>query len=759
MGVIGEAFVDVIAKTDKVAGQVGAAFEDAGSKAGGMFSGAFGKVAAGVLSGAAVAGGIGAGLYAIGNSFDEAFDKLRADTGATGEELERLQDTVKAIGTEVPASFTDAADALTILTQKVSDNADATKPLAEQYLELSRITGTDLKGNVTSASDAFNAWGVTVENQPKMLDELFRAHQQTGIAVSDLASQIGAAQPQLHSLGFTFEESAALAATLSKNGASLGDVMPALGKAMAAGAKDGKPAAQVLRDVMAAIQNAPDDTAAAGAAIEVFGAKAGPKLASMIRQGKLGYDDLLKSMQTGSDTIMAAGADTQDFAEKWEMIKNRVLVGLEPLATRVFSGIGTAMDKLGPKVEQFQAWFEQRVVPVLERVSAWIEAHWPQIATTIENVMARVSAIVEGVLSVIASLWDTYGATILEYVRGAWEGIRQQIEGALTIIQGIIDTVMAIIHGDWSAAWDGIREILRGVWEMINGIIDQAMASIRLLLSAALDTLRALWSTAWDGIRDLLRAAWDGIRGLAQEGIDAIVGFFRDLPGRVRELLGDAAAAARELGQALLNGVMSIVDTIGDKVAAGIGKIPGLLRGLISDITTAAKDVGASILSGIVDGISGAIGFIGDIGSAVGRAAQNAINAVIDKLNATIIFTGFTIPGPGFLPDVHVPGMPDLPHVNIFHSGGVVPGYGESLALLQGGEVVFTKDQARYLAGLMVQQQAPPADFMDNVAVHIHVANFHGTRDGIRTLAVTSAQHTARVLGARRARFDLRGNR
>lgn len=758
MGVIGEAFVDVTAKTDKVAGQVSDAFEDAGSKAGGMFSGAFGKVLAVAGGGAAITGAVG-GLVSIASTFDDVADKIRVDTGLVGSDLDAMVASVKDIGQEIPASFADATDAITLLGQKVTTNVDLAKPLAEQYLELSRITGTDLKGNVAAASDAFNAWGVTAENQPALLDEMFRAYQQTGVSIQDMAAAIGPAQPQLQAMGFSFERSAALAATLGKAGMSLGDVMPAMGKAMAQAAKDGKSADQVFRDVIDGIKAAPDATSAAGVAMEVFGAKAGPKLASMVREGKLNYEQLLGVMQSGTDTIMGAGEETQDFAEKWEMIKNRVLVGLEPLATKVFGAIGTAMDQLGPKIEQFQAWFTQNVQPVLERVSAWVEAHWPQIATTIENVMTRVSAIVEGVLSVIATLWDTYGAAILTYVEEAWNGIRQQIEGALTIIQGIIDTVMAIIHGDWSGAWDGIREIVRGVWEMINGIIDQALATVHLLISAALTTLSSLWSGAWNGIRDLLREAWDKIKELAQAGVDAIVDFFRELPGRVRDLIGDAAAAARELGQALLNGVMELVDTIGDKVAAGIGKIPGLLRGLISDITGAAKDVGASILSGIVDGISGAIGFVGDIGSAVGRAAQNAINAVIDKLNATIIFTGFTIPGPGFLPDVHVPGMPDLPHVNIFHKGGVVPGFGESLALLQGGEVVFTPEQARYLAGMMASSQRPADDFMGGVAVHIHVANFHGTREGIQHLAVTSAQHTARVLGSRRARFDLRGAR
>lgn len=756
MPVIGEAFVDVNAKTDDVAGQVTDAFEAAGNEAGGRFSGAFGKIAGGAMIGGGLAAGIAGGLFAIGGTFDDVADTIRVKTGAMGEDLDAMVDSVKSIGQEIPASFEDAANAITILGQKVTTNADLAKPLAEQYLELSRITGTDLTTNVTAASDAFNAWGVTAENQPALLDEMFRAYQNTGVSVDQLAAQVTGAQPTLQAMGFSFERSIALAGTLGKAGVSLGDVMPAMGKAMAQAAKDGVPASQVFSDVIDAIKNAPDSTAAASAAMEVFGAKAGPKLASMVREGKLSYDELLSTMQNGSDTIMGAGADTQDFAEKWEMIKNRVLVGLEPLATRVFSGVASAMDKLGPKVEQFQAWFEQRVVPVLQQVAEWVEAHWPQIAETITDVMNRVSAVIGSVLEVIVALWNTYGASILTYVQEAFEGIRQQIEGVMHIIEGVINTVMAIIHGDWSGAWDGIREIVRGVWELINGIVDQALAAVHLLISGFFTTLGVLWNTAWTGIKDLAKAAWDGIKELAQAGVDAIVDFFRGLPGRVRELLGDLAGAARDVGNALLNGAMDIVSTIGDKVWGAVNAIPGKVRELVGSIASAGAEIGSSLINGIIDGVKALPGLAGDFASAFASAVKDVINTqVIDRINSTLEFSVDThIPGIG---TIHI-NPPDIPRL---HTGGVVPGgrSSEMLAMLQGGEVVFTPDQARYLVGMMNMRQAPDPSFYEGVQVHLHIGNFHGTREGIEHLAATSAQHTARVLGARRARFDLRGNR
>src|SRR4051794_4161340 len=52
-------------------------------------------IAAGVVAGAV-------GLFKLGESFDEQFDKIRTGTGATGKTLQGLQSDFKAVVTQVP---------------------------------------------------------------------------------------------------------------------------------------------------------------------------------------------------------------------------------------------------------------------------------------------------------------------------------------------------------------------------------------------------------------------------------------------------------------------------------------------------------------------------------------------------------------------------------------------------------------------------------------------------------------------------------
>ena len=238
---------------------------------------------AAMLAGAAA---VGAALYGIGEQFDAAFDHIRIGTGATGDVLEGLKGDMKKIASEVPTSFGDAGTAVTELNRRLGLSGQPLQTLSEQLLELSRMTKTDLTGNIAAVAQVMQNFNVATGDQSGKLDLLFRASQKSGVSVAELASQMSDAGVVLRDLGMGFDQSAALLATLGKAGIDTGDVMPALSKSMATAAKQGKDASVVFSDTIAAIKNAPNDVAASGVALEVFGAKAGPKLAAMIREGK-----------------------------------------------------------------------------------------------------------------------------------------------------------------------------------------------------------------------------------------------------------------------------------------------------------------------------------------------------------------------------------------------------------------------------------------------------------------------------------------
>lgn len=304
----------------------------------------------GLLAGGLVAsaGAAAAGLFKLGESFDAQFDKIRVSTGKTGEALSALEGSFKNVLKNTATDFDTAGDAVATLSQRLGLTGKPLETMAKNLVDVSRITNTDFKGNIDSAIKSLQNFSVPVAQQTKVLDELFRASQVSGVSFADLASQLASYGVTLRALGFNMTQSTTVLAGLGKAGVDVSDVMPALSKSLATAAKHGLSAQTVYRQTLHLIKDTPSATKAAAIAMEVFGAKAGPRFAALIREGKFSFDSLGESIASGKDTIAKAAVDTADFSEKWQIFKNRVLVGLQPVATKVFDGVGKAMDKLGP---------------------------------------------------------------------------------------------------------------------------------------------------------------------------------------------------------------------------------------------------------------------------------------------------------------------------------------------------------------------------------------------------------------------------
>jgi phage-related minor tail protein len=332
-------------------GQAGGVGDAVGLTIGDKISDGIGKRAgkmSGALKGAlglgAAAAAAGAGLYQVGKIFDEVSDTIRIKTGQSGKALDGLVASSKEVGKTVPADLRDVGPAIAEVNVRLGATGPQLEGLTRQFLELSRITGTDLTGNIEGASRAFQKWSIDAAGQGAALDKVFRASQLTGSSVDRLLTSITKFAGPMQQFGFGFEQSLALLGQLDKAGVNTDRVMAGLNTGLAKLAKTGKEPASAFREVTAAIKNAGSESEANRLAVETFGARAGPELARAVRQGKLSVEDLTNQIATGRETILGAANDTKDFAERWDEFKNRVLIALEPIAGRVFDAVGKAFE-------------------------------------------------------------------------------------------------------------------------------------------------------------------------------------------------------------------------------------------------------------------------------------------------------------------------------------------------------------------------------------------------------------------------------
>lgn len=235
----------------------------------------------------AAAIGAGVALFKLGADFDDAYDSIRISTGKTGEALEGLKGDMKAVMTDIPTDMKNASTAIGDLNTRLGLTGEPLQAMSKQFLELSRITKTDVSENVRLMTRVFGDWGVSAGDQTITMDKMFRATQVTGIGLGELQAKVVQFGAPLRAMGFSLDESVAMLGKWEKEGVNSELVLGSLRIAMGQFAKDGIPMRKGLEDTVAQIQKLGPSAKATALAMETFGARAGPDMAAAILEGRL----------------------------------------------------------------------------------------------------------------------------------------------------------------------------------------------------------------------------------------------------------------------------------------------------------------------------------------------------------------------------------------------------------------------------------------------------------------------------------------
>ena len=612
--------------------------EQTGRRIGGRYGAA---MVAGIASVGGTVAGVGKALYSIGETFDDVIDTIRVGTGATGQDLDGLVETAKRVGTQVPASFDDIGTTVADINTRMGLTGPTLEKVASQFLELGRITGEEVDIGKTSA--AFNAFGIEGEAVSGSLDRLYTVSQATGIGVNDLASQVSKAAPAVQALGFSFDDTAALVGNLDKAGLDSNRMMAAMSRSIVNLAKDGESPADAFKRTTGEIQGFLDtgnEAAALELAGKVFGTRGAPQFIAAVKSGALNMEDLASVAGETGDSILGAGKDTMDFAEQWQMFKNKVLVVVEPLASALFATIGEGMD-----------WINANAVPAVE---AWV-GQWQAGAGSAGEAREKFEGLMGVLRATGAFLWEhkravgaVAGAVVgvagaVAAARGAvaaWNGVMLVWKGimlasravmvgvrlatvAWTVAQrglnlamrmnpiGLIITGVMLLVGALIYAWknsETFRNVVMAVW---NGIKAAAMAVIHWFTDKALPGLSAAWAWVSDGAM----AMWDGIKAaweLVKSGVSAGLEFLKMLflnftgPGLLIKHWDTIVNAVSGAWTKVKDGTSRAVGWVGNKLSTGWEAAKGGTSRAWGAISGAVSTGWSNIKANTQRGVSGA---------------------------------------------------------------------------------------------------------------------------------------------------------
>ena len=296
---------------------------------------------------------LGAASVIAAMKVDNSYDVIRAGTGATGKKLDGLKKTFEDVAGKSTQGLDETAQAIADLNTRLGLTGKPLNVMARRFLELSRMTKTDVADNIRLGTRLFGDWSIATGDQAAALDKLFRTTQQTGVGIGSLMETVVKFGAPLRNLGFDFESSIAMLGKWEKEGVNVDTALTGMRFALKTFASEGKDPLVAMGKAIEQIKELPKLKALA-VGKDTFGLRAFSDVVAAIREGRFEYDDLVKSVKNGKDTIMGASADTLSLSDKLSILKNRLTI--------VGAGVGEALlpviEDLAGYVQRAAEWFD-----------------------------------------------------------------------------------------------------------------------------------------------------------------------------------------------------------------------------------------------------------------------------------------------------------------------------------------------------------------------------------------------------------------
>lgn len=434
--------------------------------------------------------GVGAAALKAFSEVDKGADALVMKTGATGEQLEAMKTSMENLATSMPTTFEQAGNAIGEVNTRFGVTGEQLETLSGQFLKFAQLNGTDVSGSIDKVQKVMSAFNLDVDDAGAVLDTLNKVAQDTGINVDTLASGLVTNGAALRGLNLDAAQSAVLLGQLEKSGIDTSAVMTGLSKVQATAFKDGISMSDALATAVSS----------SGDAVEIFGAKAGPKLYEAFQSGILSMDMFTGSAVSLQDNIGSV-SDTFDATlspmDQWSLTMNQLtLAGAElgnatgPVLVPMIQGLAEAAKSAGEWFGSLDEGTKKTIVTIGGIVAAIgpalvIIGKVITVIGTITKAVGVITPLLGGLGTAFSALTGPIGLAIAAGVLiiANWDKIK---DTAKNIGKGIAD------------AWGTLKDKTSEAWENIKTSIADKIGGARDKVKEIIDRIKGLFNFHWE---------------------------------------------------------------------------------------------------------------------------------------------------------------------------------------------------------------------------------------------------------------------
>lgn len=425
-----------------------------------------------------------AALTKFGQAMHEARAEIAKGTGAVGDDLVKMQDTLHAtLISGVGRDVTEVAGMIADLNTRFGATGEELVELTGLFDQFSNATGEDTRNSINEIADVMAKWGIETEQIAPLLDELTVASQMSGASIGELTGGLKTGQAVFSQFGMSATDSIALISSLAKNGIESSTAINSLRFALNKFADEGVGAQEGLEKTIEAIQSATTETEALSIASETFGAKNGAEMVKVLSSGAMAADAFKEAIMNAGGAVSATSDATRNSASAIDDLKS--------ILTGTFAGFGEGFDNFFRDFIDSISEIVKYIAPVIEPIGNIFRDVFSAIGEMLKVLVANFVEFQER--------FNTAFKTVKTIIQSAYEVIHKVLGNILDAFKTAFGLIFAILDGKWGLAWANVKKL--------------ALLAVKNI-SDILSTLTNLFAKAINGVINLINQVIDKYHSL-----------------------------------------------------------------------------------------------------------------------------------------------------------------------------------------------------------------------------------------------------